>query len=149
MTVYRLSLSIYARQMTGEGSKIYGGRWNEIGVPCIYACETRALCVLEYAANVDRDHMPIDLSFTIYELPDDAAKNFSINDLPDSWAHLPPTAATQAWGTAQLRDQLALRLPSVILPTEFNYVINHQHPDFKKVTIKAVEPFTFDPRIKH
>jgi RES domain-containing protein len=148
MLVYRLGLTIYAEQLTGEGARLFGGRWNEVGTPCLYTCETKALCVLEYSANVARIDMPLHLSFTTYQIPDEGWQSFSAHELPSGWQAVPATQAVRRWGTEQLKNALAIRVPSVIIPTEFNFALNPLHADFKKVKIKAVEPFTFDLRIK-
>lgn len=127
---------------------MHGGRWNVIGQPCLYASGSKALCALEYAANVSLEDMPDDLSFTIYTLPDDACTAFAVGDLPADWAEAPAPLSTKQWGTKQLQTHFVLKLPSVVIPSEHNYVINTLHPDFKKLRIKEVEPFTFDKRIK-
>ncbi|MDB5206976.1 MAG: hypothetical protein JWR72_2051 [Flavisolibacter sp.] len=147
MEVYHLGLTRFARQLTGEGAKLFGGRWNLIGCPCIYTAESKALSVLEYAANVLLEQMPEDLSFTAYEIPADSWSLFSSSQLPCNWADTPPVG-TAEWGTKQLQENLAIRVPSVIIPSEFNYILNPLHPDFKKVQIKEVASFTFDNRIK-
>ncbi len=65
MEVYHIGSPKYASQLTGEGAKLHGGRWNSIGTPCIYTSESIALCVLEYAANVSIEQMPSLLSITV------------------------------------------------------------------------------------
>ena len=148
MIVYHLGKTKYARQLNGEGARLNGGRWNAVGQPCIYASEARSLCVLEYAANVYLDEMADELSFSVYEIPDEAWVSFPIKDLPDGWGDPSAPVSVKEWGTTQLKKSFALRLPSVIIPTEFNFVLNPLHPDFKKLRIKGVESFTFDRRIK-
>ena len=148
MIVYHLGRTKFARQLTGEGAKLHGGRWNNIGQPCIYASEAKSLCVLEYAANVSLDEMNPDLAFTAYEIPDGSWATFTVRELPTGWRETPSPKAVRDWGPEQLQQHLALKLPSVIVPTEFNFLLNPLHHDFKKVRIKEVEPFTFDRRIK-
>ncbi|GAA4754064.1 RES family NAD+ phosphorylase [Flavisolibacter ginsenosidimutans] len=148
MMVYHLGRSKYATQLTGEGAKLHGGRWNVIGQPCIYTSAARSLCVLEYAANVYLDEIAQDLSFTAYEIPEDGWASFQLKELPAGWMEISSSMFVKEWGTKQLQKYLALKLPSVILPSEFNFLLNPLHPDFKKVHIKEVETFTFDSRIK-
>ena len=148
MIVYHLGSTKFARQLTGEGAKLHGGRWNNIGQPCIYTSESKSLCVLEYAANVSLDEMNPNLSFTAYAIPDDCWRFFTAKELPSGWTEVPSPAAVSAWGTRQLQKNLALKLPSVIVTSEFNYLLNPLHPDFKNVRLIDVEPFTFDRRIK-
>ncbi|HEV7333547.1 MAG TPA: RES family NAD+ phosphorylase [Flavisolibacter sp.] len=148
MVVYHLGSTKFARQLTGEGAKLHGGRWNNIGQACIYTSEAKSLCVLEFAANVSLDEMNPNLAFTSYEIPDVSWAVFTIKELPAGWMEIPSPDAVREWGTQQLQKHLALRLPSVIVPTEFNFLLNPLHPNFKNVRIKDVEPFTFDRRIK-
>lgn len=148
MYVYHLGRTKYAHQLSGEGAKLNGGRWNVIGQPCIYTSEAKSLCVLEYAANVLLDEITNDLSFTIYEIPDEGQAFFHTNDLPQRWKDTPSPSAVKEWGTHKLQLHFALKLPSVIVPSEFNYLLNPLHPDFKEVRIKEIESFTFDSRNK-
>lgn len=150
MDVYHIGSKKFATQMTGEGAKLHGGRWNAIGTACLYAAESIALCVLEYAANVSLHQLPPSLTVTVYTLPDGSWKEFLLDELPRNWQEVPAPTETQEWGSNQLQEatHLALKLPSVIIPTEHNYILNPVHPEFKKVKIKEVLPFTFDARIK-
>lgn len=150
MQVYHLGASKFATQLSGEGAKLFGGRWNNIGQPCIYTSESQALGILEYAANVSLENIPHSLSITVYMLPDDGWKEFKLSDLPKDWNEVPAPRSTMEFGTAHLQKgrYLALKLPSVIIPTEYNFILNPLHPDFKKIRIKEVLPFNFDARIK-
>jgi RES domain-containing protein len=151
MEVYHLGKSKFARQLTGEGAKLHGGRWNLIGEACLYASASKALSVLEYAANVSLEEMPYSLSVTVYQLPAKCWKQFGIESLPENWDLIPAPEETKRWGSQYLQQAkiLALKLPSVIIPSEFNFILNPLHPDFKKVKIKEVQAFTFDRRIKN
>ncbi len=149
MTVYHLGRTKFARQLTGEGARLQGGRWNLIGQPCIYASEARSLCVLEFAANIRFDQIADDLSFTAYQIPDNSWASFQINDLPVGWMEMISPTNVKEWGTKHLQQHLVLKLPSVIIPSEFNFILNPLHADFKKIRIKEVHPFSFDRRIKN
>ena len=150
MEVYHLGKTKFANQLTGEGAKLHGGRWNFMGTPCIYTSESKALCVLEYVANVTADEMPSSLSITVYSLPDKSWKEFDRTNLPKNWFQIPAPEETKRWGTAHLIENkfLALKIPSVIISSEFNFLLNPLHADFRKVKIKEVHSFTFDTRIK-
>jgi len=150
MEVYHLGTKRFATQLTGEGAKLHGGRWNSIGTACLYTAESISLCVLEYAANVSLHQMPASLCITVYTLPEKSWIEFSPADLPKNWQEIPAPVETQEWGSARLQEanSLALKLPSVIIPSEHNYILNPLHPEFKKVRIKEILLFTFDSRIK-
>ncbi len=150
MEVYHLGKTRFPMHLTGEGAKLNGGRWNLIGSACLYTSETKALSVLEYAANVQLDEMPISISITVYNLPIKSWKEFTANDLPGNWHQIPAPEETKRWGTFHLQQAkyLALKIPSIIIPSEFNFILNPLHADFKKIKIKEVHSFSFDRRIK-
>ncbi len=150
MNVYHVGSQKYASQLTGEGAKLHGGRWNTIGSACIYTSESIALCVLEFAANVSVDLMPPSLAITVLFIPEQSWKEFSGKELPANWQHTPAPTETTLFGSAFLNNAkyLVLKVPSAIIPLEYNYIINPLHADFKKVKLKEVHPFTFDSRIK-
>lgn len=148
MIIYHLGQTRFAPLLTGEGAKLFGGRWNKVGQSCIYTSEARSLCVLEYAANISLDEMSNDLAITAYEIPDGCWQAFIPKQLPVDWMELKVPVSTQEWGTSHLQNNFSLRLPSAIIPQEFNLILNPLHPDFEKVRIKEVASFTFDSRIK-
>ena len=135
----------------GEGARIAGGRWNKIGTPMVYTAGSLALAALEIIV-----HLPIiDLlkkHFVHIPVRFDAKLVHSQKpaDLPDDWDHLPPPDSTQTIGTkwALKKKSVILKVPSTVIREEFNYLINPQHPDFKKLSIGSPEKFIFDPRIK-
>ena len=131
----------------GYGSQLYGNRWNSIGPPAAYASSTRSLCALEYLAHLDPDVLPDDLVFA--EVGFDASHVERVARLPPGWDDEgSPQAAT--FGDSWLRERrsLVLEVPSVIVRTEVNYVINPRHPDFSSLTISAtLDDFAFDERL--
>ncbi|HVG40223.1 MAG TPA: RES family NAD+ phosphorylase [Chitinophagaceae bacterium] len=150
MQVFHLGSTKYAKSLTGEGAKLHGGRWNRIGSPCIYTSESKALCVLEYAANVRLQDMPGSISITVYELPEKSWLEVDPIDLPKNWQQVPTPEDTKNYGNNLLQklNYIALKLPSVIIPSEYNYVLNPLAKHFEKVTIIDVHSFSLDNRIK-
>jgi RES domain-containing protein len=71
-------------------------------------------------------------------------------DLPAGWDNVPDTENATAFGDAWQRGRrtLALRVPSVIVPGEHNYLVNPEHPDFARMTIGPPAPVWFDPRLR-
>jgi len=151
MLVYHLGHSRFARSLTGEGAKLHGGRWNRIGSPCIYTSESKALSILEYAANVRLSEMPASLSITVFEIPDKSWKEVAEIDLPQNWQSVPTPEETKIFGSSLLQQTafVAIKLPSVIIPTEYNFILNPLARHFEKVSIIDVHPFSFDKRIKN
>ena len=149
MLVYHLGNTKYANSLTGEGAKLHGGRWNMLGVPCIYTSESKALCVLEYAANLRLEEMPQNISITIYELPPKSWKEISQADLPKNWQEIPAPEETKIFGSEALKEKtLAIKIPSAIIPSEFNFILNPLANNFNLVKIVSIHSFTMDRRIK-
>jgi RES domain-containing protein len=151
MIVYRVSRTKYANELSGEGARIYGGRWNSVGVPCIYTSENRALTVLEYSANVPLIDIPRSLSITTYQIPDASWEIYEEPDLPGNWKQSPIPMETMEFGSNLLNGMadLALKIPSAVLPQEYNYIINPLHPDMHQVEIVNIIDFVYDVRIKN
>lgn len=148
MQVYHLGNSKYARQLSGEGARLFGGRWNQTGDACIYTSSTRSLCVLEYLANVRMEDMPPSLSITVYEVPDNLCRKINYEELPEDWNAIPP-AGSQPFGSALLQENeyACFAVPSVVVPAEWNYILNPNANSFAQIKIVAVEPFSLDQRI--
>ncbi len=135
--------------LSGDGARIYGGRWNEKGIPVIYASESRALAALEYLVHLPLVLAPPQLGVYTLSLPDDVSvTSLRKTSLPAGWRTFPPPPATMAIGAKWARDgkTLLLAVPSVIVPDEINVLINPGHPEFRKIR-KRVKPFSFDPRL--
>lgn len=143
-----MSKTQYANDLQGTGSKLFGGRWNHIDSSCIYTSESRALAVLEYAVNVNIDFIPRALSLCIFEIDEEQIFKMKEDDLPGDWRNMPAPRSTKDYGTGLLQKRHPIiRIPSVIIPQEFNYIINPlgEAVDYRLVEIKD---FVFDLRIK-
>jgi RES domain-containing protein len=70
--------------------------------------------------------------------------------LPPNWFDFQQYSTCQQIGGEWLRSNRSavLRVPSAIIPNEWNYLFNPAHPDFSSVRLVRTEPFAFDPRIK-
>ncbi len=137
------------RAFDGEGARLYGGRWNPPGLPAIYTAGTRSLAALEVLV-----HLPKPLratAFAIHRIEFDASQVESLpaGALPGDWAQFPPPASTQDLGRVWLARarQAVLRVPSVLLPEESNYIVNPRHPAFAKCATTGERIFFFDPRL--
>ncbi|HVZ08245.1 RES family NAD+ phosphorylase [Rhodopila sp.] len=138
MQLWRLCRRPYA-DLSGEGARRYGGRWNSRGRPVVYLADHPALAALEVRVHLD---LPYEL------LPDDyALMGVSIPDalIEDGV----PGADTQAIGDAWLTQMrsAALRVPSVLTPKAWNVLLNPRHADAGQAVVTSVEPFGFDPRL--
>jgi RES domain-containing protein len=139
-----------AQAFDGEGARVYGGRWNHRGTAVVYAADSLALAALEVLVHLGRAAAKISFVTFEVDLPDAVPIELAPEDrLPKNWREEPPIDETKTFGTEWVRRgfSVVLRVPSVIVPSEGNYVINPAHPDFSRLTIGAPTPFTFDPRM--
>lgn len=148
MIVYRITLAKWAGQLTASGR---AARWNSNGHFMIYSASTRALACLENM--VHRRGIGADGLFrtTLIDIPEELKiKEIDKKKLPADWQEYTNYAFCQAMGDAWLEGNMTtvLRVPSAIIPEEFNYLINPQHPGFGRIKVQATEAFAFDKRLR-
>ena len=137
----------------GEGARRFGGRWNSPGRPVVYVSESRALATLEILAGLGTTgplpawvtigvRLPAEIVVSVEDLLDPAG-------LPDGWNAAPPTFVSQGIGDRWLEEapSAVLRVPSVIVPAEHNYLLNPRHPEFARIEIGEPEELRLDPRL--
>lgn len=133
----------------GEGARLHGGRWNSPGVPAIYLSETRALATLEVLVGI-RATAPL-AAYALIPAEFDEALVHSIDEhrLPDDCSDSPPPPSTQRIGDAWAAGatSVVLKVPSVIVPHEFNYLVNPMHPDFSSISVGEAESLVVDRRL--
>ena len=148
--LFRIARTANIDDLTGEGARLYGGRWNQKGVAALYTSESRALAAMEFLVHLPPVLAPPDLSLREFELPDDVSSlDVSVTTLPPDWKTSPPLDTTMDIGTEWLQadSSLLLRVPSVIVDRESNVLINPKHPEFKRVKALPPQPFRFDARL--
>lgn len=146
---WRLAKTKYlASAWNGEGAKKAGGRWNSPGVAVVYVSGSLSLALVEVLV-----HLPAEIlgaySAVPVEIDEALVTALPPARLPPEWKDNPPPPATQAIGDAWVAggESAALRVPSVVVPGEFNFILNPAHPDFGRVRIGAPMAFPFDPRL--
>jgi RES domain-containing protein len=147
MIVFRIAARPYAGDLSGRGSSMYGGRWNPKGIPMLYTSATLSLAAMELAVNLPPGRIPNHYYAVEIRLPKQCITVAS--ELPDQWNGYPYVPATQQIGRQFIKsDDLVLKVPSAVINTEYNYLINPNHPEMAKVIIKNQRPFLFDSRLK-
>lgn len=139
-----------ASSFSGEGAALYGGRWNPQGVRVVYASQTLALAALEKFVHLEGVAGGISfVSFRIDVPGSVKIKHVELSQLPKNWRGVPAPAATRELGLnwAKKNETALLRVPSTIIPSEYDYLINPLHADFNSLKISAPSPFSFDPRL--
>ncbi len=151
MIAYRIGRTKYANDLTGEGARLNGGRWNHKLSPCIYTSDSRSLAVLEYTVNVNIDDIPRALSMTTLDIPEKNILNLTIADLPGDWRTSPAPASAKDFGTQLLKkaEYAVIKIPSAVVPEEYNYLLNPLHRESSKFTVIEVQDFIYDVRIKN
>lgn len=152
-TVYRITALRYSlHALSGDGARLYGGRWNRKGIPAVYTASSRSLAVLEMLV-----HDPMILAryaMVTLALPQTLAQsNFSADFLQSQvaggdWRN-PFSNALQPIGNDWLLSGkgAVLQVPSVVIPEETNWILNPSHPDFAQIAIAHTEPLNIDPRL--
>jgi RES domain-containing protein len=150
MEVYRVGATKYAGDLSGEGAKLFGGRWNHKTVPCIYTSQSRALATLEYTVNINIDEIPRALSITTFDIPQSEIRLISEDKLPGNWKETPAPSSTKDFGTALLKssNSVVYKIPSCVMNEEFNFLLNPLHPQHKLFKIIEIKDFIYDVRIK-
>ena len=138
-----------ATPFDGEGARLYGGRWNSVGVPMVYASEHVSLAALEVRVHIDRTRMRKLYKSFAFQFDEQLMEVFRVGALPKDWIQEPPPPSLQLLGDHWVRSgaSVILAVPSVVIPKELNYLINPKHPDFAKLKIENLTDFAFDQRL--
>lgn len=149
--LYRICKTKHAATaFDGEGARLYGGRWNSVGSRVVYAAGSLSLTILEILVHLD--YTPILPSYSYIRVKCAAEYITNVNDialLPSDWYSSPPPKDLQQIGDHWLKNlsSAVLTIPSAVVPTEWNYLINPAHADFALLEIDSPKPLTFDPRL--
>lgn len=149
MQVYRITTVPHVgNAFSGEGARLYGGRWNPKGLPLVYAAATRSLALLEMLVQ----DQPLRAHYTLIpaELPANISREtLTPGDLPRAWRSVSTRPQLQALGRAWLErnESAVLVVPSVVLPQESNYLLNPRHADFARIAVLAAETLDTDSRL--
>jgi RES domain-containing protein len=149
-SIWRIVQSKYAHEaFSGEGSAKYGGRWNQKRTAVVYASQSESLAQLEVLVRTNR---PKNLAFYVMieaQVPEELIETLQPGDLADDWRTTPEPNSTRDVGTKWVTEgrSAVLAVPSVVVPSEFNYLLNPAHPDFSKIKIGNPKPIDWDPRL--
>lgn len=137
-----------ATAFDGEGARLFGGRWNQPGTRLVYTSGSKALATLE---NLVHLNPPVVFTYVAIAVEFDEAlvETISPGRLPAEWGEEPPPPSTQIVGDQWVKEarSAVLEVPSAIIRTEPNFLLNPLHPDFKKIALGQPELFAFDPRL--
>ena len=136
-----------ATAFDGEGAFLYGGRWNQRGTRVAYASDSIALAMLEVLVHLGSTLEAF--SIVSVEFPERLVEVFDRTNLPPDWRSDPSPISARMIGDewAQKLRSAVLQVPSAIVPSQHNFVLNPLHADFAKVRIGTPQAFDLDPRL--
>lgn len=142
-----------ADDLGGKGAELTGGRWNRRGSPVVYAASTISLACLETVVHLNVGGLPLNRFLVCIEVPDEvwaARLERPAESLPVGWSAIPEGKVSLDVGDAWLRSRASalLLVPSVIVPEEFNALINPRHPDAGRIIARKVRPWFYDDRLR-
>lgn len=146
--LYRIASEKHIRDLSGAGAAKFGGRWNPRGIYVLYTAANPSLAMLEWLAHVrDRD-MDDVYCMAMLLVPEGTFKMLDIAMLPENWRANPGPVSLQKFGTELVNNEkyLGLEVPSVLMPLDYNVVLNAQHPLFVKLKIESIERIDPDER---
>jgi RES domain-containing protein len=150
MHIYRFGLKKFISDLSGQGAKIYGGRWNAVGNAMLYSSYSPSLAMLEFACNASGITKTIQTSLLTLKLDSKVKiEIITLNDLPANWQQVPSPDSLKVIGNNWLKSNktLVLKVPSAIMPLESNLLINSLHKDFYKLEIENFVDMNIDSRI--
>lgn len=148
MKVYRLTSKKYSTDLSGMSAKLYGGRWNRIGVALLYTSANLSLSVLENIVHISNPAFLPTFEAVIIEIPD-SFQEYSTNNFPENWRNQDSFESLRKLTDdfVEKKEFLAMKVPSAIIDVEYNFLINPQHSLFKEVKIINQQEFSFDQRL--
>lgn len=148
-TVWRMVTTNYAATaFSGEGARLFGGRWNPKGVPLVYTASTISLATLEMLVQDGK------LAAHYFVIPAEIPSRLKIErieskNLPVGWRDPESRQQLQEIGADWIKrgSSAVLAVPSAVIESEFNYLLNPLHSSFEKIDIGNPQDFLTDIRL--
>lgn len=150
MKIYRIAKKQYINDLSGEGARLFGGRWNKKGLAMLYFSESLSLCVLEILVHLDFHFLSNDFYYVEAEISDKLIyPSLKTNELDTVWKNNPPSPYTQQIGSDWLKENknLAMRVPSAVLPLQHNILVNPRHLKLSDIKILKTDSLQIDQRV--
>jgi RES domain-containing protein len=115
----------------------------------VYTSESLSLALVETLTGLERYHQLRNYVFFRVRLPEELVSEVTETDLPAEWDRYPPPSQSQRIGDrwASREKSIALRVPSVVVPYSYNYLLNPSHASFEQVEVGSEESFPVDERL--
>jgi RES domain-containing protein len=150
--LYRVAPEKYALDLSGEGARLSGGRWNPKLIPALYTSEHPSLALTETLPSFSLVNLPVNLCLVTITVPDEISiLNINSEDLPHDWNFFPHPTSTVAIGEKWLNEGefAALKVPSTMGPVSrcWNFVLNPLHPELQGKMTVIKERWELDSRL--
>ena len=152
ITAWRIVSSNYQdKAYSGEGARFHGGRWNSKGVAVVYTAGNLALASIEMIVNLPAPKLLSNYVRIPARITMDLIVDLPEADLPQNWNSRPISPSTRIIGDRWIKEQSSavLKVPSIVVPDEYSYLLNPNHPDFTKIEIGKPIIHYFDPRLEN
>jgi RES domain-containing protein len=156
MTLWRIGAdtpTYEAHDLSGKGAESSGGRWNRLGTPMLYTSTTRALACLETIVHLASESLPLNRYLVKVTVPMAAWRAAAVVDPTKlvGWDAEPAGTVSLEWGTrwAGTKSTLLARVPSIIVPEEWNVLINPAHPGANSIRAVKMRKWVYDARLAH
>jgi RES domain-containing protein len=148
MELHRISKEKYISDLSGEGAKIYGGRWNKPGTAALYTSQHRSLALLELLVHfTSKKALRNHYSFISLEIPEKEIINIGMDEIPHDFHR---TNNRELWELTEhyffKKNVLALKVPSMLVKNEFNVILNPTHAFYTKIKASKPEAAFLDER---
>jgi RES domain-containing protein len=149
LSAWRLVTARFAKSaFSGEGARLYGGRWNPRGIPLVYTAASQSLAMLEMLVQDE----PLRARYMVIEarIPSRIAiSRIRAEGLPSGWRDPAGREKLQELGAEWARkgSTAILAVPSAVIPAETNYLLNPLHPEFRYIRIGKPRKFVVDTRL--
>ncbi len=147
---WRITKEKYAgKAFDGEGAQLQGGRWSSPGTRIVYTAGSQSLAILEILVHLQQTEVLSSYVIFEVEFPEKFVETLAPSSLPKNWRTSPAPPTTLAIGDGWIKksSSAVLRVPSVIVPSEYNFLINPAHSDFGGITIGDQKPLDADARL--
>jgi RES domain-containing protein len=150
MTTWRIVKAKWAANaFDGEGARIDGGRWNSPGTAMVYTAQSAALAALELLVHLGRSSILAAYALIPCAFDDGLVSRLDRKRLPKNWRSFPARPELQRLGNQWIKAGTSpvLEVPSAVIDTDSNYLLNPKHPDFGKIRVLTARPFELDLRL--
>ncbi len=150
ITVWRICHKEFGDSaFSGRGAYLYGGRFNSEGFSAVYTAGSLSLAMLEILVRSNNRSSLQHYEIFKAEISEDSIFEPNPLELPSGWDDLPHGMSSQKFGDAWIQSNryLALKVPSVVVSVEHNYILNPNHKEFERLPVLKMDNISFDQRL--